>query len=217
MKHEGHNVISLDLPGHGKDRTPIRDITLESYVDTLCDVLEKEPDGVVLVGHSRGGIVISQAAERMPEKVQMLVYLAAYLVPNGQAMLPIALSDKESLIGPNLELNEAEGWHMIKDSAVRDALYGDCSDEDVELARSLLTREPNAPLATPLALTEANHGSVPRFYIETLNEKGCSTSLQRRMRSFLPCQKVLTMNTSHSPFLSAPNDLAGHLLSLSGS
>jgi pimeloyl-ACP methyl ester carboxylesterase len=217
LKRAGNKVISLDLPGHGRDHTPIDEITLESYVGTLCDALEEEEGRVVLVGHSRGGIVISQAAERRPEKVKMLIYLAAYLIPNGQAMLPIALSDKESLIGQNLELNEAEGWHMIKDSAVRDALYGDCSDEDVELARSLLTREPNAPLATKLALTQANYGSVPRCYIETLKDKGCSIALQRSMRSLLPCQKVTSMNTSHSPFLSAPNELAGNLLSLARS
>ena len=135
MRHEGDRVVSLDLPGHGIDHTSIGQITLESYVDTVCDILDAESVRVVLVGHSRGGIVISQVAERRPEKIRMLVYVAAYLIPNGQAMLPIALSDKESLIGPNLELNEAEGWHIIKDSAVRSALYGDCSDEDVELAR----------------------------------------------------------------------------------
>ena len=77
-----NKVVSIDLPGHGRDHTPIEEITLESYVDTLSAVLERETHEVVLVGHSRGGIVISQAAERRPEKVKMLVYLAAYLIPN---------------------------------------------------------------------------------------------------------------------------------------
>ena len=214
LEREGNKVIPLDLPGHGRDHTPIKEITLDSYVDAVCQVLDRERDGAILVGHSRGGIVISQAAERRPKKVKRLVYLAAYLIPNGQAMLPTALSDKDSLIGPNLEMNESEGWHMIKESALRSALYGDCSEEDVELARSLLTREPNAPLATPLSLTEEKFGRVPRVYIETLNDKGVSNSLQRSMCKFLPCEKVLSMRTSHSPFLSAPKELTSHLLSV---
>ncbi len=159
LQREGNKVVSLDLPGHGRDHTPIKEITLDSYVDAVCRVLDQESEGVTLVGHSRGDIVISHAAERRPEKVKTLVYLAAYLIPNGQAMLPTAISDEGSLIGPNLEMNEAEGWHMIKESALRSALYADCDDEDVELACSPLTREPNAPLATPLALTEAKGAS----------------------------------------------------------
>jgi len=217
LQRDGNRAVALDLPGHGKDQTPINQITLDSYVGAVCKVLDQTPKGVVLVGHSRGGIVISQAAELRPDKVRRLVYLAAYLIPNGEAMLPSALSDKGSLIGPNLDLNETEGWHMIKESAVRSALYGDCSDEDVELARSLLTPEANAPLATPLSLTERNFGRVPRAYIETLNDKGISNSLQRSLYSALPCEKVLSMNTSHSPFFSAPKELADHLLSLASS
>ena len=84
-------------------------------------------------------------------------------------------------------------------------------------ARSLLTREPNAPLATPLSLTKANFGRVPRVYIETLKDRGVSIQLQRRMCGTLPCERVLSMDTSHSPFFSAPKELASHLLSLARS
>jgi len=216
LKRQGNRVVALDLPGHGKDHTPTKEITLDSYVNAVCKAIDSEPEAVVLVGHSRGGIVISQAAERRPKMVKKLVYLAAYLIPNGQAMLQTALSDAASLIGPNLEMNEAEGWHMIREPALREALYGDCSDEDFELARSLLTREPNAPLTTPLVLTEAKFGRVPRVYIETLNDRGNSIALQRRMCEILPCE-VISMRTSNSPFLSAPGELASHLLAIAKS
>ena len=86
---------------------------------------------MILVGHSRGGIVISQTAEYRPEKIQTLVYLAAYLIPNGEAMLPTALGDTESLIASNLVLNEEQGYHMLKQEAFKAALYADCSQEDV--------------------------------------------------------------------------------------
>jgi pimeloyl-ACP methyl ester carboxylesterase len=89
-------VIPLDLPGHGRDHTPIREITLDSYARAVCEVLDRETEGVILVGHSRGGIVISYAAEKCPGRVKKLVYLAAFLLPNGQAMLPFALSDRDS-------------------------------------------------------------------------------------------------------------------------
>jgi len=214
LEQAGHTAIALDLPGHGRDWTPARDITMQSYVDSICKILDAQSEPVILVGHSRGGIVISQTAERRPEKIKTLVYLAAYLIPNGEAMLPTALSDTESLIASNLVLNEAEGFHMLKQEVFRTALYADCSAEDVALATALLTPEPNAPVATPLILSDENFGRVVRVYIETLQDRGVTPSLQKKMYTATPCQRVISMETSHSPFLSAPEKLVSHLISL---
>jgi pimeloyl-ACP methyl ester carboxylesterase len=216
IRKSGHRAIAIDLPGHGRDWTKPSDVSLQDYVDAVGKVLPPESDPVILVGHSRGGIVISQVAEQWPERVGTLVYLAAYLIPDGEAMLPTALGDSESLIASNLVLNENLGHHMLKQEALREALYGDCSVEDIELASALLTPEPNTPVATPLSLSEGRYGRIPRVYIETLQDRGLTTGLQRRMRDKVPCQRVLPMNTSHSPFLSAPKQLVDHLVSLQG-
>jgi pimeloyl-ACP methyl ester carboxylesterase len=214
LEQSGHAAIALDLPGHGRDWTAARDVSMQSYVNKVCAVLDTLAEPVILVGHSRGGIVISQTAEHRPEKIRTLVYLAAYLIPNGEAMLPTALGDTESLIASNLLVNEAEGYHMLRQEAYKAALYADCSPEDVALATSLLTPEPNAPVATPMNLSDRNFGRVPRVYIETLRDKGVTPSLQRKMYTATLCQKVISMETSHSPFLSAPKDLVSDLISL---
>jgi pimeloyl-ACP methyl ester carboxylesterase len=212
LEAAGHKAIAIDLPGHGRDWTAAGDVTMQSYVDSVVKVLDEQAEPVILVGHSRGGIVISQTAEARPDKIKVLVYLAAFLIPNGEPMIQTALSDSESLIVANLNLNEAAGWHMLKEEAFKDALYGDCSAEDLALARSLLTPEPNAPVGTPLQLSESNFGRIPRVYIETLQDKGVTPGVQKKMYTATPCQQVLSLNTSHSPFLSAPQSLVEHLL-----
>lgn len=212
LERAGHRALAPDLPGHGRDRRPLAGITLADYVQCVTDVLDRESEPVILVGHSRGGIVISQAAEARPDKVRALVYLAAFLVPDGGTALELALADRDSLVLPNLHLDRAGGFDMLAERAYREALYADCSDDDIALARSLLTPEPSAPAATPLRLSDANYGRVPRTYIELTQDRAVSISLQRRMHQRLPCRTVRSLHTSHSAYFSAPDELTTHLL-----
>src|SRR5437868_467724 len=89
LKQVGHQVEILDLPGHGQDKTPLREITLATYTKRVCETLEAQVEPVILVGHSMSGIVITQVAEERPEKIQTLVFLTARLLQNGQSVFQI--------------------------------------------------------------------------------------------------------------------------------
>jgi pimeloyl-ACP methyl ester carboxylesterase len=184
---------------------------LQGYADWISGVLDAQSEPVVLVGHSSGGVVISQAAEQRPDKVKLLVYLAAFLLRDGETLFSVAENETGSLILPNLVMSEDGASATIREDVIKEALFHDCSDEDAERAKSRFAPQALAPFVTPLALTEENFGRVPRVYIETLQDRAVSPSFQKEMYERLPCQKVVSMDTSHSPFFSAPEDLAGHL------
>jgi pimeloyl-ACP methyl ester carboxylesterase len=210
----GHTALAPDLASLGRDRTPISKITLQKWIDDICRLLDAQANPVILVGHSRAGAVISQAAEECPEKVRELVYLAAYLLPDGESVSHRAQQDARSQIAPNMVISEDRRSWALRDTAVRDALYAECADEDVVLAQSLLTAEPVAPLATAIRISDERFGSVPRVYIECRRDRAVSLSEQRKMYSAMPCRQIVSMDTDHSPFFSAPDELVGHLLSL---
>lgn len=65
LTRAGNTVITLDLPAHGGDRTPIEAVTLETYTKAVIAAIGDRRD-VILVGHSFGGIVISAVAEAIP-------------------------------------------------------------------------------------------------------------------------------------------------------
>ena len=66
-----------------------------------------------------------------------------------------------------------------------------------------------------MSTSKKNFGSVRRMYIACLQDKAIIPEFQKKMYTELPCEKVIAMNTSHSPFLSAPRELANHLIFLS--
>src|SRR6185295_8426805 len=96
LEARGARVIAPDLPGHGDDRTPVAQCTLQAYVDRVTAVLDAQEQNVVLVGHSMGGVVITQAAEARAEKIARLVYVCAFVPQNGQALIELAKQDTQS-------------------------------------------------------------------------------------------------------------------------
>jgi pimeloyl-ACP methyl ester carboxylesterase len=214
LQRAGHRAIAIDLPGHGLDKTPIGDVTMQHYVDAIASAIDDAGEPVILVAHSRGGIAISQAAEARVDRVRLLVYLAAFLVPDGETVIPLALSDSDSLIMPNLDVNAEGGYDMLRRSAFRETLYADCSDEGVALCTMLLAPEPSGPTNTPLRITTERYGSVPRVYIELLQDRAVTPDLQRRMQVAMPCLETVALDASHSAYFSKPDELARTLINL---
>ena len=234
LKQGGHRGIALDLPGHGQDRTPAREASLDRCVDAVLKCVALQSGPVVLVAHSRNGIVISQATERIPDRIAGLVYLAAYLVPNGKSMMDYALQDEASLViqnvTPALNRKRAERLirifrspfyrrlfaallpdrlqtHRLKREAYREALYHDCPVELLELANVLIEPESNMAGFTPLQLSQDRYGRVPKVYIECLRDRAVTLELQRKMHRETPCDRVLSLDACHMPFFAQPAEL----------
>jgi pimeloyl-ACP methyl ester carboxylesterase len=214
LEAAGARVVAPDLPSMGADITPPDVITLNYWARFVADVIGREAQPVVLVGHSRGGIVISQAAELVPERIRSLVYLAGFLLPSGETLAASANGIEDSLVPPNM-IPAASGLTCtVRASVLREAFYGGCSDADFEYARKRLSPEPLKPLVTPLQLTQERFGRVPRTYIETSLDRAVTPAAQRRMQAALPCERVATLPTDHSPFLCQPESLARILISI---
>ena len=115
LQEQGHTVTAVDLPGNGNDDTPLAEVTLETYAEYLCGVLDSQDGPSVLVGHSLGGISISRAAELRPGKVAVLVYLTAVLLQDGETFMS-AVSDEP--YDENRALETRTSWSLPKIAAM---------------------------------------------------------------------------------------------------
>ena len=216
LEAAGHGVDAVDLPGHGANPAAASGMTLDAYARHVADRVEAAGEPVVLVGHSMGGMSVTAAAQLVPDRVAALVYVTAFLPDDGQTLLELADGDPEALVQPNVVVDEAAGLATVAESALRDAFYGECSDGDAAWASSRLVPESLAAMATPVHVTAEGAGSVRRIYVECGRDRAITIGKQRQMVAARPCEQVLSIDTDHSPFLSAPQELAEHLLAVAG-
>ena len=214
LEKAGHKAIAVDLPGMGRDKTPIREVRMETTVKKICELIDSLEEKVILVGHSKNGIMISQAAEYRPHKIEKLVYLAASLVPDGKTQKEYSMQDTEAVLKPYVTQHPEMNAHSLQPAIFKEGLYHDCDESIIELAKLLLTYETVESAVTALKLSDENFGSVPRYYIECLQDRAVTPFIQKKMYTELPCKKIYSMDTSHSPFFSRPQELVNILLDI---
>jgi pimeloyl-ACP methyl ester carboxylesterase len=215
LSEAGHDVVAPDLPGRGDDPRDPAEITLADHVDHIAETLGASSSPTILVGHSFGGFVISHVAERMPQSIELLVYVAAFLLRSGQTVLEEAASVPPTI--PYLDVDESAGLVHVRRDVARAVFYADCSAADAAWAIARLVPEALAPRRTPASLSDPGFGSCARAYVETVQDRALSIALQREMQEALPCEEVVSLTSGHSPFLSMPSELAEVLLRLGGS
>lgn len=211
LRAQGRQAEALDLPGHGRDRTPVEAVTLDAYVARVVQALDASPEPVVLVGHSMGGGVITQAAEARPQRLRTLVYVGALLPRAGETMLQLLQEVPAPEPAARMRLSEDRRRLWMEEPDLHARVYPDCRPEDAALAGLLLVEQATQPLLQPIRTTEAGFGRVPRVYVECRDDRAVPLALQRAMHARLPC-RVETLETGHFPMLSMPERLGALLL-----
>ncbi|RFS26722.1 alpha/beta fold hydrolase [Chitinophaga silvatica] len=221
LEASGFNVMALDLPGCSNDLARLTGITLADSVRTVMDAANTVSDKVVLLGHSSGGVVISQAAEWLgAEKIEKLIYLDAFLPQDGESVFSLAQKLKESTlpsatqdtVQPELLIFEENGKACMWNPAVVEQIfYHDCLPEDIAFAKSQLSWESIASLATPVELSNEIYGTIAKYYILCEEAQDLNKS---SLPTFVHCENVYKLPSSHSPFFSMPHKLVEILIDI---
>ncbi|WP_174278985.1 alpha/beta fold hydrolase [Sphingomonas bacterium] len=211
IEAQGNVAVTPDLPGIGTNHS-VRpeDATLDMWGGYVADIVRSADAPVILVGHSRGGLVIGEVAERVPELVAGLIYVCALIVPPGRTALDVMGTDQTKDDGPRP--SEDGKTISISAEAAIPLFYNRCLPEDAADAVAHLRPEPAVPNATPATVTRDRWYRVPRAYIETSTDNNLTLAKQRQIQSAAPCDPVVIIDADHSPFLSAAPALVDALV-----
>jgi len=209
LQHAGHEVFSPSLTGLGERSHLARpDHNLSTHIqDVVNAVWYEDLRDIVLLGHSYGGMVITGVAERLPDRIQHLVFLDAFQPANGQSLYDIAR-------GPNNSAPADDNWRVAPpqrsenpdDPEVRWAKERRhpqaraCFEEKVTLSRPLEEQ--------PFTLTYivASERPDPGAFFDDTAE---------RLRGN-PRWTVRKVAGAHNMTMTHPNELGGLLLELFG-
>jgi pimeloyl-ACP methyl ester carboxylesterase len=169
--------------------------------DNLRAALDAIDGPVVLVGHSYGGAVISDAGAH--PNVECLVYLSAFALDVGESVMQNELTGGEAV-----KLGEAmvfgDGVVTVEPDRVVEFFYHDCTPEVAGAAAAQL--KPMSMAAMAGATRAAAWREKRSMYVVCTDDRAIPVALQRA--SAARTNEIIEMSTSHSPFLSRPDDLA---------
>ncbi len=196
LEARGHNVVTPDLP-------------LTSFADDAEAVarLVEEHSPAIVVGHSYGGMVISAAANQTRGRITHLIYLAAAMIGAEDDYFSImaehATANSEHLID-----NDGTWMTISPENAAR-GFYSECDEATTEAAIAQLRPASvecyNLGLPVPEPWRE-----IESLYIVCAKDEAMPAGAQRVLAK--KAAEVAELDTDHSPFFSANEDLCDLLV-----
>jgi len=161
LRAHGHIVFTPTLTGQG-ERTHLLSgfVNLSLHIEDILAVLHYEQlHGVVLAGHSYGGMVITGVADRAPERIAALAYLDAFLPEDGQSLFDINVPANSQ------RFLAAAGAHGGLAVPAPPAAFFNVNAEDAERVDRLASPHPLACFTEKISLIGAHKKIVKRVYV----------------------------------------------------
>lgn len=197
LRRLGRRGVAVKLPTTGPDPRG----GLAEDAAAVRAAIEGVDGPVVVLAHSYGGIPATQGAAGL-SNVQQLIYLAAYVPDVGESMFTI-----HGIPDPD----DTDGLFPIGDDP-RTQLYADVPAPIADQAVADLVEQRVQPWVD--RVTAAAWHAIPSTYIVTEKDASLPVALQEQMSAH--AKQVRRIETSHSPFLSCPAELAALLGELAG-
>lgn len=196
LDRRGVPSLAIDLPGHGASTLPFGDLHGDAaHVTQIIELLARP---VVLVGHSYGGAVVTEAAGHTPW-ARSLVYLAAFALAPGEAVRDVSRSVPGDLRLRAATVRREDGTSVLDPAGAAEALYASCPPGVAAAAIARLCPQPIATFTQPVTVDPRS--SISSSYVVCSRDEAVHPEAQRMMAR--RCTTSVELDTDHSPHVSA--------------
>jgi pimeloyl-ACP methyl ester carboxylesterase len=197
------SALAVDLPGRGAKPADLEKLALRDFAASVAaDIEAAGLARVVLVGHSMAGLTIPHVIERIPERIEQVVFVSCLVPRDGQT-----LYEAMSITGAD---SQQRGQALLADPETARRMF--CNDMDAAQTRFVLERLcPEAPgvMTEPASLAGLRR-PVPRSYVKLLRDQALAPALQDEfIRNAGPGCAVHELDAGHNAMISQPRPLAG--------
>ncbi|OGA08073.1 MAG: hypothetical protein A3D95_13225 [Betaproteobacteria bacterium RIFCSPHIGHO2_12_FULL_69_13] len=208
LRRAGHEVFTPTLTGLGERRHLARPgITLDDHVRDVVSLLETEDlAGIVLLGHSYGGMVVTGVADRCAARIRRLVYLDAFVPEDGKCALDYVVPERAAAF-------RKEGEELGTVAPPPLSLWGLTRPEHIAFAKPREARHPYHTFTQPIRLTNpAALAHLPKTFIYCSSPAtGTFDRFAARYRGD-PAWRFHELKTGHDAMILVPGELAALLL-----
>jgi len=213
LEKAGAKAYALDLPGHGARGGDRKGITPQTYADDVARfITDKGLREVILVGHSMGGIIISKAAEQVPDRLAHLVYLAAAVLADGQALISTLPPDRAELYRKAAAASP-DNTISAPIETLKQLHFTDMTDDEKDEWVRKMTPQPFAIFSDRVDLKRFYALRIPKTYILATQDKALVPDLCRQFAARIGCAPI-EIAGGHDVMVSRPAEVAKLLLAI---
>lgn len=214
LEQAGHTAEIPTMPGHNPDDDR-SGITYDHYVSAIKSVLDGQPGPVVLAGHSSAGHMMQCAAPLAANKIERLVFLNAFILPNGTSQFDLV--PPEVAQGMTAAAGASpDNCVPIDEGFVRGALMAGAPIEVQDQLISRLIPQPLALFTTKLDTTAFGGLDVPRTVIFCRDDQSLPPGAYLGMAQALGDFELIELDGGHETLFIEPEKVAEALIQAAG-
>jgi len=184
--------------------------SLKGDVATVVRAVALEDGPMILVGHSYGGVVITEAGN--DPKVAGLVYIAAFAPDVGQSVGSLGASVEPAPMGAEVR-SDAQGFLKLTEAGVKNDFAQDLTPTEKSIL--FAAQAPTAAAVFAENVSVASWKAKPSWYLVATADRAIQPSLERAMANAINA-KTVEIASSHVAMLARPEETANLILEAAG-
>jgi pimeloyl-ACP methyl ester carboxylesterase len=224
LRERGHDVYTPTLTGLAeRAHLASPDIGLRTHVeDVISVVVFDDLRDTILVGTSSGGTVITDVANRIPDRISSLVYLDAFLPSDGQCTLDLLPAERREALEKLVE-TAGDGWLLPRFAPppwpviLRGEIWQVTEESDIKWMLPRLRPTPFRHFTDVVRLEAGRTAGIQRTYIRCCSRPPAPFDISAASVRSTPGWRCIEIDTPHVPYITHPNVVTRALAKIAAS